>query len=271
LAAGTGAAGLTFIGALNTAAHAVPPSNDTIENATVITGIPATFTQDTREATESATDPACVGSKSIWYRYTPTTTSTERVATVGSSYRAGLAVFTGRQRALEEVACHSDRVGKGHAIEVRFVAGQKYWIAVGQEGRRGGDGGTAVVRLYHGAPAGADVTIDAAESGGVSGRLTISGTIRCDTPSAAFVSINARQRVGQAVARGEGGRRIQSCDDKARKWVVRVESFTGWAFQPGTPVALDAGWGVWDGFEVARGRQSGNFDVIDDPDGRPHR
>jgi hypothetical protein len=130
-------------------------------------------------------------------------------------------------------------------------------------------GGHLVLNAALPAPAGITATLDGAEAGGVSGRLLVTGAVRCNSPSQAEVDVTASQRVGAGanVARGSGGTGVV-CGTQDTSWTVSVDSDTGWAFQVGTTtVSLDEF--SFDGFGgFATTRQSGNVPVTGNPDGR---
>jgi hypothetical protein len=71
----------------------VPPRNDTVSGATVITSLPATFTEDVSGATNYSDDrPFCGTWWSVWFSYTPTVDEHVFFDTMGSDYDTELAV-----------------------------------------------------------------------------------------------------------------------------------------------------------------------------------
>src|SRR6266700_2214432 len=57
---------------LGTAAHADTVPNDSFANATVITSLPFTATEDLGQATWDASDPSgCSSNGSVWFSFTP--------------------------------------------------------------------------------------------------------------------------------------------------------------------------------------------------------
>jgi hypothetical protein len=150
---------------------------------------------------------------------------------------------------------------------VRFVQGQTYWIVVSACCRRGQRGGELLLTMYGGGTARVTSTLDSVESGGVSGRLFLNGTVSCATPSVVFLSAEASQRVGEAVARGFGEVAVENCTQQSSPWRLRVDSDTGWAFRPGT-VSIDLFSAGVDGFTVARDEQAFTATVTDDPGSR---
>jgi hypothetical protein len=251
--------------------QAAPPPNDSIASATTVSTIPSTFVQDTRRATAAAGDGECVAGRSIWYRYRPASTGRARVVTAGSDYDTLVAVFRGPRSQRTLVACNDDAIDLASATRVRFVAGQTYWIAVSACCNRRAPGGQSVLTLYRKRAAGVSVTVDGVESGGVSGRLFVSGTIRCNTPSLGLVDILATQRVGGGgVARGSAFTGANGCTDATTAWRTPLDSDTGWAFQPGE-VALTLRSFSLDGFVEVSTEETLTAEVVDNPDARHSR
>jgi len=225
------------------AASAAPPGNDEVRRARVIAAIPSRFPVDTTNATRNeATDVGCVGEHSVWYRFTPKTTVVGRGITLGSQFDTILAVFAGTPAPSRQVAC-SDDVSDGvwSAVQVRFVAGRTYYIAL-SSCCVGGDaegqeavGGKATLRLYLPRPLAISAPLRRARAGDVSGRALFGGTVRCSNPATFSVGISVSQRVGSGVARGTaeiGG----SCGRTRHAWQLSVDSDTAVAFRPGGAV-----------------------------------
>src|SRR3954454_19398706 len=250
-------------------AYAAPPTNDSIANARAITGIPTRIVQATREATSSADDGQCVGGDSVWYRFRPTTTSTGRVVTIGSDFDTMLAVFRGPRASRTLVACNDDAANvTSSAVQVRFVAGATYWIAVSACCGASSVGGRSVLTLYRPRPAATTMSLGSVETGTVSGRLFVSGTVRCATPSEASVAVTVSQRVGTFVARGTGFVQVRLCDATAVSWAVQVDSETAVAFRAGTAsvtVRVDSS----DGFSPVATEQTANVQVGSNPNRAP--
>jgi hypothetical protein len=251
----------------STARAAAPPPNDLITSPTRITGIPFTSSQDTRQATRSPDDGRCVSQASVWYRYRPATTGWARVVTVGSDHDTVLAVFRGTRNNRTLVRCDDDGVGLQSATSLRFVAGQTYWVALSSCCGASATGGRAELRLYRGRAADVSATIDAVESGGVSGRLALSGTITCTTPSLGAVEVTVSQRNGDQVARGYQILELDFCGPDPVPWRVVVDSDTGWAFLDGRAV-VEATAFSFDGFADAERDLGGTVTVTEDPDAR---
>ncbi|QBR91567.1 hypothetical protein [Nocardioides euryhalodurans] len=247
-------------------AEAAPPPNDLVAGATVITA-PTTVTVDTTEATADPGDGACVGDKSVWFRFRAPDTGRLRMTTAGSSYDTRLAVFVGGGGHRQLVDCDDDRgPGRSAAEGVRILEGRRYWIAVSSCCERG-PGGTAVLTVGNLGLAGTEVVVDRATSGSVSGRLVVHGTVTCGTPSEVRMYGEASQRVDDNVARGQSYR-SRPCGTAPTRWQMGFDSQTGWAFRPGA-VSITIRGRAWDGIVHRRlGLGSSVVTAVDDPDGR---
>lgn len=251
-------------------AHAAPPPNDTANKAIEITTVPEEITADTRSATWDRVKRSCVGGHSVWYRHTPTTSGPVKITTVGSSFDTVLAVYTGKSSPTERIACNDDRADLTSAVRPRLTAGKNYWIAVSSccmdRTRRGGD---LTLRVYRGLTPAVQVTLDSAEAGAVSGRMRIHGTVTCATPSVVYGEVYVSQMTGEHVARGSTQFYVGQCLPASTEWVVRIDSDTGWAFQPGL-LATEVFTRGYDGFTgAAPASAEANLAVAPDPDGRP--
>jgi hypothetical protein len=267
------AAALLMIAALEVPAWAAPPRNDAISSATPLGAPPHMFVEDTRQATASAADGRCVLGRSVWFRVRRVTTRTIRLSTLGSDYDTMLAVFRGPRTNRTLIRCVDDTFEDtpAEATEVRFVAGNTYWVAVSACcGRSGVDGGRMVLNTFLPAAARVSATVDSVETGAISGRLLLTGTVHCNTPSEFEVDLAASQRVagGANVARGEGFVSGTCGPEEDSTWTASLDSDSGWAFQTGT-VAVDlSGFGS-DGFSfVGIAPQSDNFTVTENPNAR---
>jgi len=103
------------------------PANDVFANATVITALPRTLSQDAFGATVSTSDPtpSCsTGGRvnTVWYRYTPATTQALRISTGGSGYDTILAIYSGNEGGLSEVACGDDLTANDKTSLATFIA-----------------------------------------------------------------------------------------------------------------------------------------------------
>jgi hypothetical protein len=231
-------------------AVAAPPSNDAIAAAQDIADIPSRFDIDTREATTEPFEPGlgypCMGSRSIWYRFQPTSDIVARVITVNSDYDNLVGVFTGVPGAIQLAACN-DSIAVGAGVEVKFIRGVNYYIAVSSCCDTSSPfGGRAVLRLYGSAPLTATMTMTSATAGDISGTAVLSGNYRCS--HIAFIGISAavRQRIGSQVVRGPGSSG-GLCSSKSRPWTMVVDAELALAFRPGL-ARVTLSWAATDGF-----------------------
>jgi hypothetical protein len=127
---------------------AAAPSNDRFSLATTITSLPASFTVDTSDATDQASEPhpsGCPISKTIWYRYKATTSGRIDIDTSGSNFATVVAVYTGAKIGLlTPVDCTSDVHGQAADTLIDAVAGTTYQIQIGGNG---GATGTLKVKV----------------------------------------------------------------------------------------------------------------------------
>ena len=109
-----------------------PPANDLIENATPITSLPFTATQDNTDATVSPTDPppSCnhgFASHSVWYSYTPATDGAMKATPSGPLFASPMAtIYEGSPGSLTQVGCSGDVVA--------VTAGATYYIRLSLPG-----------------------------------------------------------------------------------------------------------------------------------------
>ncbi len=111
----------------------VPPSNDDISGATIVTELPFSASQDNLTATPAASDPSpsCGSSAgfSVWYSYTPTTKGTIQVsATGGDLFPPTPTAYTGPAHAttsspLREAACSTSGM-----LQLNVTAGTTYYF-----------------------------------------------------------------------------------------------------------------------------------------------
>lgn len=250
-------------------AQAAPPPNDEITGATRIGQAPASHAFNSARATRDTTDRRCVGAHSVWFRLRATSDELLRLTTAGSVFDTRLAVFAGPRRSLRLIACNDDGpYDLTSSVRAQVRADHVYWIAISHCcGGRGGKGHLTVGRV---SPAGMDVTVEEARSGGVSGRLLLSGTMTCTSPSLAGLEVFVSQRVGQGVARGSRFDLVGLCDTNARPWELFVDSDTGWAFQP-DDLVVDHAAAAWNGFTEVRDEGSVVLTAVDDPLARTAR
>ena len=261
----------TVAGAITLAgapAQAAAPPNDTIGGAETIS-VPTTISIDTTEATASPEDGDCVFGSSVWYRLRPTTTGRVRMSTVGSDYDTVLTLFEGPRNRRTFLRCNDDAAGLASAMRPRLEQDRTYWIAISSCCGRRADGGDAILRVFRRSTTpSVSVTVDTVESGGTSGRLLVSGTVTCASdPAVVETRVAASQRVGAGVARGARRANTALCTDDPTPWGLRIDSTTGWAFQPG-PVFLEVVARASDGFSRASDREELIMEAVDNPAAR---
>ena len=261
---------LLTVAAAMPAAYAAPPANDSIRHPSAVSTLPATFSQNTREATASASDGRCTYGATVWYRYRPTVTRSLRVTTVGSGYDTVLAIQRGPRTARTPYGCNDDRrSGLFSALQRRFEAGQTYWLAVSACCNPTARGGALELRVYPPTVPQVTSTVTAADAGGVSGRLHIEGITDCAMVSEVQATLRVSQRVadGVGVARGTSFLYLPKCSPGGQPWEVTLDSETSWAFQEGT-IALDLHTEASDGIGVGDHDLSDNVPVGFDAAGR---
>jgi len=108
------------------------PTNDDFADATVVTTVPFSVTEDTTQATYDPTDPfGCSSNGSVWFAYTPSSDATIVADTFGSSYDTVLSAWTGSQGALNLLACNDDASGLQSRITFPATAGTTVYFMVG--------------------------------------------------------------------------------------------------------------------------------------------
>jgi hypothetical protein len=247
-------------------AQAAPPANDRIGSATRVSALPFRSVTDTRQATGSRSDGECVGGASVWYRFRPGFTGRVRAATIGSDHDTVLAVFRGARTTRTLLECNDDFFDGRSVVSLDVRAGRLYWVAVSACCDPQDPGGDAVLNIYRPRATRASTTVATAGSGAVSGRVFVDGRIRCNTPSVAQLEVSVSQRVGRrAVAQGTGFLELD-CGAARRRasWTARIDSATGWAFQPGT-AAVTVISQSFDGFRFTLDEQTANMSVGTDP------
>ncbi len=120
-----------------TAACVYAVANDIIGNPELINTVPYSNSQDTDEATESASDPdfTCTGGQrfnTVWYEYTPSVSGRHTIDTFGSDYDTILAVWQGTEGSLSSVACNNDAQGSDQSQipKVELTQGITYFIEI---------------------------------------------------------------------------------------------------------------------------------------------
>jgi hypothetical protein len=120
------------------AAFAVPPVNNNFANATpiVLNNSSGSVIQGNFEATKEVGEPMHaenVGGTSVWFSFTPTTTSVYRINITESTLDSLLAVYTGASLADLQSVGHNDECYVNCAVstvDLMLTAGTTYYIAV---------------------------------------------------------------------------------------------------------------------------------------------
>ncbi len=120
-------------------AAATPPSNDNFANAWTLTGNAGTALGSSSGATRETSEPThlsgsgIAGTASVWFRWTPTTSGTAIIDTVGSLFDTVLAVYTGSTLSGLTRQGEDDQSGGLNTSRVKLsvTAGTTYYIAVG--------------------------------------------------------------------------------------------------------------------------------------------
>lgn len=146
-----------YAGATGTIALAVAVStavpNDAFAQATLLTGPELRVTANSANATAEAGEPAHAGFaavRSLWWRWTPSTSGIVRLDTVGSGFDTVLAVYTGSTlTGLTGLAADDDSGGSATSAVTFFAtAGVTYRFAVDGYG---GASGSVVLNLVQSA------------------------------------------------------------------------------------------------------------------------
>jgi hypothetical protein len=113
--------------------HAAPalaaaPPNDDFDNATVVSSLPFTDTEDVSGATRAGDDPYTSFWPNVWYRLTPTKDTSLELDTAGSNTSTHACVYEGVRGALGQVACSPDGFDSHFFAELK--AGVTYHVMV---------------------------------------------------------------------------------------------------------------------------------------------
>ena len=207
------------------------PTNDTVAGATVITGLPATITQDTSTATTDSVDaalnalcgaPATNGS--VWFTYTDTTGNGLLVDVSGSSFSAGVAIVAGDPTAGGDLL--SCMPGGGAA---RGAAGTTYYVMAFSD-TPSVVGGTLVARFSDLGPAPeAMVTVDPRATAYKDGSARLTGTYSCLNADGYSSDVEGElvQQVGRVKITGNFFVYPLECDGAVHPWEAIVTSQNG--------------------------------------------
>ncbi|RKZ81170.1 MAG: hypothetical protein DRR16_22585 [Candidatus Parabeggiatoa sp. nov. 3] len=114
--------------------YAAPPANDDLANALKIV-LPYSHTQKTIDATTEASEvfPPCTFSEgSVWYQYTPKKDENVVFDTLGSDYDTVLAIWSGDEHPLTEIACNDNslQTTQHSQINTTLQKNTRYFISV---------------------------------------------------------------------------------------------------------------------------------------------
>jgi hypothetical protein len=239
----------TVVLGTSSVAHAAPPSNDDIANATVITTPTFSDALDTREATAAATDLGC-GAATVWYQHTPSTNTQIQVETGG--YETFVGLFSG------DPSSPTNEICTQYSMTATLQAGQTYYISVGSSywgpppPGAVGPGGDLVVNMYtQEIPpllTSMTATVDSVTVDRV-GVVTISGTVTCDQVANAYISGSLVQRFQRTLAQGYVNA-YASCGPEPTTWTTQLASYTQTIFSSGkaTLQAYAYAYDYWGGY-----------------------
>src|SRR6266516_3542637 len=150
---------------LGTAAHADTVANDSFANATVISSLPFSTTEDLSQATSDPSDPSgCSSNGSVWFSFTPSSDMTLRADTSGSYYYTGVSAWTGTQGSLNLVDCGN--YYQGGKVTISATAGTTYYfMAASCCGSGNNGGGTLQLSVSQVFPPGNDNFVNATPIG----------------------------------------------------------------------------------------------------------
>ena len=130
---------------------AAPPANDHFGSAAVLATLPANVTVNTSAATTESGEPTTVSNpvcdthngslgRTVWYRYTPTATTTMTISTAGSTFDTVVTVNTGPGLGgLTRIACNDDTPTTAQAqLTFTAAAGTTYYVQIGGYGGASG-------------------------------------------------------------------------------------------------------------------------------------
>jgi len=213
------------LGARMTLVNAVPPvvPNDDFDQATVVSALPFTVTQDVAAASSAPDDPVCFDTHlSVWFAFTPTRSMELEAKTFDSSYSTFLAAYTGTRGALTQIACN-DVAGGTLQSRIRFaaVAGTTYYFAVSTYA----DTTLANLHftLFEGPPP-LTLSLEVSPFGVVNhpdGRATISGVLTCSVPVRVGMIGNAVQTLG-SISSSSIFTSVVDCNGRT-PWSTKVE------------------------------------------------
>ena len=117
------------------------PSNDSFDQAEVVSTLPFSVRETVRYAKSDEDDPPFAecnlgsGSATVWYHFTASESRPIYIDTFGSNYDTILGVWTGGRADLRSIACNDDSSGGVQSsITVNVTRGETYYIEVADYG-----------------------------------------------------------------------------------------------------------------------------------------
>jgi hypothetical protein len=206
-------------------ASAAPPSNDSWEDATPVTGLPFTAEVDTTEATKDLdVPPARYSQNSVWYHLRPGRTAGVFFSARGTDYfphalRVYHAEDPGDAPSEWEVVA-SDRgyrASSPAAFKRNLEQGEDYFVMIGTSADTGG--GTAKITIRR--PATLRTTLaQNGELDRVDGSALIRGTLRSTRPARVEMEARLRQVVNGQVVSSSADRAFATTTT-ASQWRLR--------------------------------------------------
>ena len=237
------AAALFLVPVLATSASAAPAPNDTPATATVVPGIPSSFSQDTTGATTDALDAALNANcgapftnASVWFAYTDPDGGGVLADMSASSYSGGFMVTEGDPTQGNLVACGATTVG------FTTSPGQTYYVVAFSDTAT--IGGQLEVTFDEAPPAPeATVTVDRQAVAYKDGSAKLTGTYTCTNADdfGSDVSGTLTQQVGRVKITGDFFVNPIQCDGAVHTWEAIAYSQNG-LFRGGKGATVAFAW-----------------------------
>jgi hypothetical protein len=213
----------------------VPPSNDSIEAATAVAGLPFDEDGDNYAATVGPEDAdSCVSdaTRSVWYQYTPTVDETLEID-VDANFYPVIELFAGPE--LLSMGCANDYWYET-SLRTDVTAGTTYFIRLASVFDWPGD---YELHMESYVPLEVDVAISDRARLTSGGRAELAVTVSCNQPAYVELEIDGRQALGPLATLGDGWTEF-ACTG-VHNVTVRVDPRAG-AFVPGR---IDSSWQVY--------------------------
>ena len=214
-------------------ARAAAPANDDWDQATVVSAVPFTTTEDTRDATTASDDDSFFFSKTVWFSFTPGVDERVAFSTQGSDYDTDTLVYTG-SRAARVAMSTCDYPGYG-ILWCNVAAGTTYHVMVSARYRVGGQLVFSVVF-----PPSISFAVDPSATLLAEPRVVrVTGTIACSVPMTVVSEVWFLQANASSVAD-----RALTCSPPQASWQVDVPDYGYFAPGPGTVLVSGSGTGL---------------------------